>query len=133
MSRDTKIELLKTVPLFHDCSKHELEQIAALLDQATYAKGSVAIREGAPLGLECLIILAGEMTVSRGGDTIAALGPGDIAGEMSLLESLPRSATVTAVTEVSALVMDPRAFNSLMMDVPRVADAIIAVVHARHA
>lgn len=133
MTSDSKIEMLKTVPLFHDCSKREYEQIAALVDQVSFPAGTVAIREGEPLGLECLIILEGELEVSRGGETIAKIGPGDIAGEMSLLELVPRSASVTAVSEVRALVMDPRSFNSLMDDVPRVADAIADVVRNRHA
>ncbi|HVL90887.1 MAG TPA: cyclic nucleotide-binding domain-containing protein [Actinomycetota bacterium] len=133
MSSNAKIDLLKTVPLFAECSKHELEQIARLVDQVTFPAGKVAIHEGEPLGLECIVVIDGRLEVSRGGEVIAELGPGDIAGEMSLLELVPRSASVTAATDVEALVMDPRSFNSLMDDVPRVAEAIAEVVRKRHA
>lgn len=131
--KDSKIEMLKSLPLFEGCSHKELEQASHLVDTVTFEAGKVAIREGEPLGFECLIVVDGEMSVTRDGVQVATLKAGDVAGEMSLLEMTPRSATVTAATEVVALVMDPRGFNSLLDDVPKVADRIVQTARARHA
>ena len=130
--KDSKIEMLRALPLFKGCSEKELEQVSVLVDSVSYEAGHVAIREGVPLGLECLIIVEGEMAVSHDGEHVATLGRGDVVGEMSLLEPVPRSATVTALTPVSAVVMDPRGFNSLLDDVPSVAETIVGIAKARH-
>lgn len=130
--KDSKIEMLKALPLFEGCSHKELEQAAALVDVVTFDPGKVAIREGEPLGLECLIVVDGQMAVTIGGNQIATLTAGDVAGELSLLEMAPRSATVTASTPVTALVMDPRSFNSLLDDLPKVAQRVKDMARAHH-
>lgn len=130
--KDSKIEMLKSLPLFEGCSHKDLEQAAALVDVVTFDPGKVAIREGEPLGLECLIVVDGQMDVTIAGNQIATLKSGDVAGELSLLEMAPRSATVIAATPVTALVMDPRGFNSLLNDLPTVGQRVKEMARAHH-
>ena len=93
--RDAKVELLSNVPLFSACSNRDLRRIAALVDEIDVREGHVLIRQGEP-GRECFVIAEGKAKATVRGSGSAALGPGDVVGEMSVLDQGPRSATVTA-------------------------------------
>jgi CRP-like cAMP-binding protein len=114
-----KIQLLAGVRLFSACTREELGELARLFDESERPAGTVLVREG-DAGREFFVIVEGTATASVGGGTIAKLGPGDFFGEMSLLEHAPRSATVTADTDLELLVMDPRSFSSLVGTAPSV-------------
>jgi CRP-like cAMP-binding protein len=120
MRRDGKTDLLKRVSLFEDCSMKELSRIAAIADEISVKAGATLMREGG-LGQEMLVIADGRVRVSKGKRTLARLGPGEVVGELSLLDRGPRSATVTADTDVRAYLLDARGFSSLMLDFPSVA------------
>jgi CRP/FNR family transcriptional regulator, cyclic AMP receptor protein len=106
-------ELLRRVPLFTSCTDKELAQVDALVDDVEVEADEALTREGAP-GRESFIIVSGLARVTLQGDLVATLGPGDFFGEMALLDRHPRTATVTAVTPMHLLVLDPRAFNRLL-------------------
>ena len=118
-NRDAKLDLLRNVSLFSACSKANLSRIASLTDQMTARKGRVLTRQGAP-GWEAFIIVEGKAKASMRGRPSVPLGPGDFFGEMSLLDRGPRSATVSAETDMELLVLDSRSFSSLLDDVPAV-------------
>jgi CRP-like cAMP-binding protein len=97
ISRNGKADLLNKIPLFSECSRAELEAVAAVTDELRLAAGRVLMRQGT-VGRELLVLVDGEVTVAHDGETIAVRGSGDFIGELALVTHRPRSATVTAVT-----------------------------------
>ena len=78
------------------------------------------VRQGDP-GRECFVIADGRAKATIRGKQSVSLGPGSFFGEMSLLDQGPRSATVTAETDMHLLVLGSREFSSLVDEVPIVA------------
>jgi CRP/FNR family transcriptional regulator, cyclic AMP receptor protein len=122
--RDAKLELLGNVRLFSPCNKRELARIAALVDEVEAPKGKVLVRQG-DTGQECFVIVEGKAKATIRGKGTAMLGPGSFFGEMSLLDRGPRSATVTAETDMRLLVLGSREFSALINEVPPVAVRIM--------
>ena len=120
LGTDAKIELIKAAPLFENCSKQELQQIARIADELDIRAGKVLIREG-ERGREFFVIISGEVEVRRKGRKMATLGPGSFVGEMALLSKIPRMATVTAMTPLDVLVITDRAFLDLLEKTPTIA------------
>ncbi|HRK22614.1 MAG TPA: cyclic nucleotide-binding domain-containing protein, partial [Fimbriimonadaceae bacterium] len=89
-------------------------------ENRTIAAGEYVFREG-DLGAEAFVILEGEVEVEVEGRLIETLGPGDIFGEMAIISSSPRSATVRAKSEVILAVLDERRFQFLVQQTPRFA------------
>jgi CRP/FNR family transcriptional regulator, cyclic AMP receptor protein len=118
--RDAKLELLGNVRLFSPCNKRELARIAALVDEVEAPKGKVLVRQG-DTGHECFVVVEGKAKATIRGKGTAVLGPGSFFGEMSLLDRGPRSATVTAETDMRLLVLGSREFSALVNEVPSVA------------
>jgi CRP-like cAMP-binding protein len=118
--RKSKAELLGNVRLFSTCNKRELARIASLVDEVDAPKGKAIVREGEP-GRECFVIADGRARATIRGKGSVGLGPGSFFGEMSLLDQGPRSATVTAETDMHLLVLGSREFSALVNEVPTVA------------
>jgi CRP/FNR family transcriptional regulator, cyclic AMP receptor protein len=129
-SRNAKVELLRGVSLFSACSGRELTRIASLADEIAVPEGRVLIRQGKP-GTEFFVIVEGKAKASARGKRARTLGPGAGFGEMALLDQGPRSATVTAQSDMYLLVLDSRSFFSLIEEVPSVANKIFRVMAAR--
>lgn len=119
LHKDAKIDLLKGVPLFANCSKAELQQVAQLADELDLAEGATLIREG-ERGREFIVVAEGTVAVTRGGQTINELGSGDFIGEIALVVDRPRTATVKATSPVRLLVVTDRAFSRLLEQVPSI-------------
>ncbi|MGH9054282.1 MAG: PEP/pyruvate-binding domain-containing protein [Acidimicrobiales bacterium] len=94
-----RAEALKPVPLFAELDEDEREQVAHLLRERHFSKGDTVIREGTG-GAAFFLIDSGDATVTVGGQERATLGPGDYFGEIALIDEGPRSATVTAATDL---------------------------------
>ena len=88
---------LKSIPLFEEVGDEELAQIAPFATEVSVEEGRELVREG-DFSYEFMAIEEGQVEVTRGGDHLADLGPGDFFGEMGLLEKTLRNATVTAKT-----------------------------------
>ena len=86
---------LKSLPLFADVPDEELAQIAGFAQEVNVDQGRELVREG-DFSYEFMAIEEGEAEVTRSGEHVAELGPGDFFGEMGLLEKTLRNATVTA-------------------------------------
>jgi CRP-like cAMP-binding protein len=130
LHRNSKIELLKRVPLFAGCSKKELAHIAMVADEIDFRSGKTLIREG-ELGREFFILVDGTAEISRKGKPIDTAGPGDFFGEMALLADQPRNATVTTTSAVDALVVTARSFRDLIGDNPLIALKVMRAVAER--
>jgi len=130
LRRDAKVELLRGVSLFSACSKRELVRVASLADEIQVPEGRVLTRQGEP-GREFFVIVEGRAKVSGRGRRSGTLGPGSGFGEMSLFDQGPRSATVTALTDMQLLVLDSRSFSSLIAEVPSVTIKIFRAMAKR--
>jgi CRP/FNR family transcriptional regulator, cyclic AMP receptor protein len=129
-SRDAKVQLLRGVSLFSACSNRELTRVASLADEIDVPEGTVLIRQGEP-GREFFVIVEGKANVSPRGKRATTLGPGSAIGELSLLDQGPRSATVTAASDMYLLVLDSRSFSALITEVPSVTSKIFRVMAER--
>jgi voltage-gated potassium channel len=130
LSRNTKIDLLKRVPLFEGCTRGELEAVSRVADELRLPAGRVLMRQGRP-GRELFVIVEGEVTVEQDGATIAVRGGGDFFGELALVTGRPRTATVTAATDLQTLVLDKISFDRLLRDVPTIAVKVLKAVAER--
>jgi len=130
LGHNTKIDLIKRVPLFASASKPELEEIASIADEIDLPEGKAVIREG-EAGREFLVIVEGSADVNRGGRKIATLGPGDFAGEIALIAKMPRTATITTTSPVRALVITDRAFRQLLEHSPQIQIGVLSALAER--
>ena len=96
------LEFLGTVKMFKDFEESELREVMRGLNRKSFKKDEIIAQEGKP-GQSMFIIGEGQVRVSRHSESgarivLALLGPGEIVGEMSLLDNSPRSADVVAAT-----------------------------------
>jgi voltage-gated potassium channel len=114
---DTRVDLIRDLPLFELCSKRDLRRIAALARERAVEAGAELIREGEP-GSEFFVVVEGEVDVRRRGRRVARLGAGSYVGEIALLSRSPRTATVAAVTPLQVLVISGQDFVDLLDTLP---------------
>ena len=130
LRRDAKVELLKRVPLFADCSKAELRELAKSADEIDLREGTVMTREGRP-GREFFVLIEGTARVTKDGQQVAELTGGDWFGEIALITNRPRTATVTATSAVDVLVITDRRFRSVVETMPTIALKVLSSVGER--
>ncbi len=127
---DRKVQLLGKVPLFSECNSKELSKIASLADDNEVDKGVVLTKEGLP-GRECFVVANGKAKCTLRGKRLATYGPGDVFGEMSLLDNEPRAATITAESDMVLFVVDARSFWGLCEQAPTVTKKIMKAIGQR--
>jgi CRP/FNR family transcriptional regulator, cyclic AMP receptor protein len=123
-------EQLKRIPLFADASDEELNKVAVFAEDREVPEGQVVIQEGG-YSNELLAIDDGEAEVTRQGEHVADLGPGDIFGEAGMLDDSMRSATVTAKTRLRLISMGHFEVKRLKKAAPEVYKKIEALVEER--
>jgi len=117
LRKNTKLDLLKQVPLFGDLSKRELESLASIADELDLPEGRELTREG-ERGSEFIVIAEGSADVRRRGRTINKLSSGDFLGEIALVTGTPRTATVKTTTPSRVLVLTAPSFRKLLRESP---------------
>jgi CRP/FNR family cyclic AMP-dependent transcriptional regulator len=130
LHRNQKVELIKQVPLFANCSKHELEEIAHIADEIDLNEGKEMTREGSR-GREFFVLLEGDADVTKDGQSINKLSSGDFFGEIALVSDTPRTATVTATSPVRALVITDRSFRRLLDESPEIQRKVLVALAER--
>src|SRR5262245_50669184 len=107
------VSTLSRVPLFAGLSDKDLKRLANSLSERTFPAGHEVAVEGKE-GVGFFVIESGEVSVSRGGEHIRKLGPGEYFGEMAVIDQGPRSATVVADTELRCRGMTSWAFKPFL-------------------
>ncbi len=114
------VEQLSRVPIFSGCSQKELTLIARAVKEVNHLAGTIIAHEGEP-GIGLFVLVNGTAKVTIGGTLRAKLGPGDFFGEIALLDGGPRSATVTATSDVNLLGLTEWVFRGLLQQHPTIA------------
>jgi CRP-like cAMP-binding protein len=120
---------LHAVPWFQACSEEQLDQVARLAERLGVHAGEILTKEGR-IGRELFIILEGTATVTRNGRVINVLHGGDYFGELAAIDPAPRSATVTATTDLDVLIIGPREFEA-MTEIPGFRNALLTGMSQR--
>ena len=121
---------LHDVPFFSGLKKGDLELIAQQTDELDVPAGKVLAREG-EIGQEFFVIETGTAEVTRAGETVGTLGPGDFFGEMALLEEERRTATVTELSPMTLIVMTRSSFRALDASMPSIHAAVRHAIEQR--
>jgi CRP/FNR family transcriptional regulator, cyclic AMP receptor protein len=125
-----RMHALADVPLFAGLSKQQLQALARVCSSHRWPAESCIVAEGSYEEF-CYVVVEGTADVVRGGRPIARLGPGELFGEIALLDPGPRSATVMAVTDVVAVRLPRRGFVDVAVSDPHVALRILSALAHR--
>ena len=108
-----KRDILARMPLFRPLNDRELLRVLQVTDVTPYRPGQFVMREG-ERGEELFIVLSGSLKVMRGETELATLSPGDHVGEMALVRSQPRSASVIAAKDSELMVIRRTEFFEIL-------------------
>jgi len=121
---------LQEIPLFADLSRKELEQVARWADEVDVPSGYHLLDQGR-FPHEFFVIEEGTVSVTKDGQHLTDLGPGDFFGEIAIVEHERRTASVVATTPVTAIVMLARDFELMEREIPEVAERVREAIRER--
>ena len=124
------VSRLKSIPLFEDVPDDELAQIAGFAQEVNVDSGRELVREG-DFSYEFMVIEEGEAEVTRDGQHVNDLGPGDFFGEMGLLEKTLRNATVTAKSQMKLVTLTGWDLKRMERHIPEAIERVRATLEAR--
>lgn len=124
------IARLKSIPLFSEVSDDELFTIAPFAEERQVEAGTELAKEG-QFAYEFMAIEEGEAEVTREGEHVADLGPGDFFGEIGLLETQLRTATVTAKTPMRLITLTGWDMKRLERNIPQAVEQIRRTLEQR--
>jgi CRP-like cAMP-binding protein len=124
------VDTLRNVPLFAELDERELEQLARQMHERRFPEGAEVTSEGAG-GAGFFVIGEGNADVAVGGEHRASLGPGDYFGEIALIDTGVRSASITAATDLLCYGLTPWEFRPFVEEHPKVAWALLQTLARR--
>ncbi|MEX1038916.1 MAG: cyclic nucleotide-binding domain-containing protein [Acidimicrobiia bacterium] len=127
---DIDAETLKNLPIFSSLSRRELRTVAQHADEVVLPAGSEIVSAGA-LAYEMFIIVEGAADVLVDSVKINQLGSGDVVGEIGVLKTHKRTATVVATTPIKAVVMYGPELKALEESVPEVFTQLKSLIRER--
>jgi len=125
-------ELLQRVPLFADLDGGELKRLVNSLNERTFKAGETVLSEGKD-GVGFFIISEGEAEVTIGGEPQGTLRAGDYFGEIALIAKSPRTATITATSELACYGMSSWSFRPLVEANSSIAWKLLQAMATRYA
>jgi len=130
VSLQRRRQLLGDVDLFATLTSRQLKELAEVGVEVVFDAGATVVATGQP-GEAFFVVAEGELEVSTGAAPVRLLGPGDTFGEMALLDGLPRSATVTTISEATLIGIDRATFRELLIESPTIALTLLDVMSRR--
>ncbi len=124
------VQSLKSVPLFAGVRDRELRRLARVLRESRFKEGEAITIEGRS-GIGFFLIEDGEASVAVAGEIVGTLGPGDHFGEIALIDEGPRSASVTASTDLRCRGMAAWESRSFVQEHPEVAWPLLQTLTSR--
>jgi CRP/FNR family transcriptional regulator, cyclic AMP receptor protein len=118
---------LTAIPIFSELSAQEANRLATFATETSAAEGQILMKEG-DYSVELIAIEEGTADVLQHGDKVASLGPGDLIGEMGLLEHSPRNADVIASSPMRLIKLTHWEIRRMSEDT---VDRIKALIEAR--
>jgi len=129
-----RVLLLREVPIFTDLSPEDLQKLAGIANEQWYPNSTTIFNQGDE-GNEMFIIVDGQVKVVRSANgkdqTLAQRGPGEFVGEMAIIESVPRSATLVTQGEVRLLAIEGETFKQILRERPEVSLAVLQSLSRR--
>jgi len=119
---ERQLSLLARIPMFAPLARVDLERLARQLDRIETPVGTEVIRQG-DIGDRFYVVDAGEFEIVIDGERIRTQGEGDFFGEIALLQDMPRTATVRALTDGAVWALDQEEFLATLTDLPQAAGA----------
>ena len=130
LRKDAKVELLRNIPLFAQCSKRDLGAIGGIADEIDLKEGKELTRQGR-IGREFFVLVEGTADVIKNDRKVNSLKGGDFFGEVALVHNAPRTATVKASSPVRALVITERNFKRLLDEQPEIQRKVLTALAER--
>jgi CRP-like cAMP-binding protein len=127
---DPKLARLKASPTFAQLGDRRLKSLAPFTDDIEVPAGTTLMEEGS-LPHELEVVVSGTADVLVGGTKVGELGPGDVIGEMALVNRTTRSATVVTTSSAHLIVISSRAFAGLMEKFPALAEDLRKMAESR--
>ncbi|MCP4500317.1 MAG: cyclic nucleotide-binding domain-containing protein [Deltaproteobacteria bacterium] len=125
-----KVLFLKSIDLFSQIPGEDLAQIAQITDEVHFEEGDELFHEG-DAGDTLYFVIEGQVRVSKGGRELALLGERQVFGEMALLDSEPRSASIVALSRLTLLRIARDDFNEILAEKTEIAQGVIKVLTCR--
>lgn len=125
-----RIQQLAKLDRFKDFSDDEIRSVLEAATYLTVPEGWAMIAENTPAD-KAYLILAGEVSVRRGGEEVARVGAGDLVGEMALVNHKLRSATVVTETPLEALHFTAETVADLTAKIPHFKEALTGATEER--
>jgi len=132
MKQIIPLEILKNIPWLSDIDQQVFRKVLYSFQNTLFSVGENLIKNKRS-GSEIIIILRGTVKVTFNNKVCDILGPGDVIGEISVLTGLPRTATVTAESPVSALKLSDNVLRTLFIEIPELKERLWKVAAQRFA
>jgi CRP/FNR family transcriptional regulator, cyclic AMP receptor protein len=124
------VDRLAKLPLFGELDHHDLSHVAGWVKEQRFAEGDVLIEEGG-MPTDVFMLESGTVDVTHEEKLIATLGPGDVVGEIALLDPQRRTATVTATSVVRAVALSVEDFASMDTEMPEITKQLREIAERR--
>jgi CRP/FNR family cyclic AMP-dependent transcriptional regulator len=130
LTHDRRAELLGGCPLFHGIDQAGLAGLAEVATAVDFPAGHVIARQG-EIGTGFFVVIDGQVRVVRDGEVVARLGAGEFFGELSVLDRMPRNASVVAEVPTSCLALASWDFEKILLEQPALTLTILRGVATR--
>ena len=129
-STKSTVDSLRNISLFSECSAKELALVVKNSTERALKAGTIIMDQG-QTGREAYVILEGSATIKRNGKKIGTAKAGAVVGELSLLDTGPRTAAVIADTDVTLLVISERALKGAIDNIPAISRKLLKALATR--
>jgi CRP/FNR family transcriptional regulator, cyclic AMP receptor protein len=121
---------LRRLPLFGELDHHDLSMITHLVGETEASEGQVLFEQGS-IPYEMLVIEEGTAEVTKDGETVGRIGPGDVVGEIALLRFQRRMATVRVTSPLRAVTVSADDLQVIEEEMPEIAGQLRSIMAAR--